>query len=190
MGGKSAAWSTVGGMLVAGGWWCWLDAVSYQAHVDNNVTMLFSFWLPGLLATLALMMFLAQSSRPLYEVDTWTPGTAGRVCLWYLVAFVVAISGESIAGLTTGDTRGLGEVVELRSTQPTSNQPTNPLKPPKPLSDWCGDCPLGAGIYKPGGQGGADHHLPRGRHGRPERVRGCIGATGGGVVWLIGRWPC
>ncbi|KAG7670689.1 hypothetical protein Ndes2526B_g00476 [Nannochloris sp. 'desiccata'] len=95
-------WSpVVAGALFGAAWWSWADAIVFE-HVSGAGSPPFKYCLPGIVATLALLLINLVSRDDLAEVSsTGDPGDNTRARAWLLFSFLLAISsvGGSIAVL-------------------------------------------------------------------------------------------
>ncbi|KAL4854493.1 Transmembrane protein 50 [Chlorella vulgaris] len=91
---------SIAGALFGAGWWCWVDAVATSSsHIP------FSQYLPGLIATFALVMINSVRRDELLSYDPYDEGTFCRSRFWLLVAYAVslgAIGGSVLVMLHNG----------------------------------------------------------------------------------------
>lgn len=75
------------GALFGAGWWFWVDAVAVSTqHIP------FSQYLPGLIATLALIMINSVRRDELLSYDPYDEGTFCRSRFWLLMAYGISLS--------------------------------------------------------------------------------------------------
>lgn len=86
---KAAAYGpTISGALFGGGWWFWVDAV---AASQTNVP--FVQYLPGLIATLALVMINSIRREELEDqYDAFDEGVFCRSRFWLFISYLVSTS--------------------------------------------------------------------------------------------------
>jgi hypothetical protein len=98
------------------GWFFFIDAV-LTAPADAKIG--FSKYLPGLAATLGLILINAVRLDEISSVDPWDEGVYCRSRVWLLVAYVVcaiSIAGATIIMLTAGASGvGIASVVQVAS---------------------------------------------------------------------------
>ncbi|KAK9820630.1 hypothetical protein WJX72_012547 [[Myrmecia] bisecta] len=92
------------GALFGAGWWCWVDTIVYSKAVKAE-NFPFTYWLPGFVATLALILMNLVSRDDLasYSDSYGDEGAATRARCWLFFAYVIAFSavGGSAAILIT-----------------------------------------------------------------------------------------
>merc|ERR1712093_168147 len=83
--------SAIAGVFFGIGWGLFIDSVAYSNHVHNNVDIVFGFWMPGIAATLFLLMMMPISSKAIGNTDAFSGGSPMAARLWMLVAFVLGL---------------------------------------------------------------------------------------------------
>ncbi|KAK9848556.1 hypothetical protein WJX84_001365 [Apatococcus fuscideae] len=84
------------GALFGAGWWFWVDACA-----ASGVNIPFVQYLPGVVATLALIMINCIRRDELQEYDAFDEGVFFRSRFWLLMSYIVSIAaiGGSVAVL-------------------------------------------------------------------------------------------
>lgn len=41
------------------GWWLWIDSVAYKNSKDDPVSVTFGHWIPGIVGTIGLIMYIS-----------------------------------------------------------------------------------------------------------------------------------
>jgi len=80
------------GALFGAGWWFWLDAIG---SADQKVP--FVQYLPGFVATLALLMINAVRREELQEYDAFDEGVFCRSRTWLFLSYVVSFGAVTAA---------------------------------------------------------------------------------------------
>ncbi|KAG2448465.1 hypothetical protein HYH02_006357 [Chlamydomonas schloesseri] len=75
------------GALFGAGWWFWVDAVCINHH-----KIPFDQYLPGLIATLALVMINCIRRDDLVEIDPFDDASFCRSRLWLFVSYIVSFA--------------------------------------------------------------------------------------------------
>uniref|UniRef100_A0A7R9V005 Transmembrane protein 50A n=1 Tax=Chlamydomonas euryale TaxID=1486919 RepID=A0A7R9V005_9CHLO len=75
------------GALFGAGWWFWADAVAL-----SPTKIPFDHYLPGLIATLALVMINLIRKDELAEIDPFDDATYCRARVWLFISYVVSFS--------------------------------------------------------------------------------------------------
>lgn len=81
------------GALFGAGWWCWVDTVATStSHIP------FSQYLPGIIATMALVMINSVRRDELLSYDPYDEGTFCRSRFWLLMAYGISLAaiGSSV----------------------------------------------------------------------------------------------
>ncbi len=98
------------------GWFFFIDAI---VIAPSTAKIGFAFYLPGLAATLALILINAVRLDEISSVDPWDEGVYCRSRVWLLVAYVVcaaSIAGATLTMLTAGASGiGIASVVQVAS---------------------------------------------------------------------------
>ncbi|PSC67051.1 transmembrane 50-like protein [Micractinium conductrix] len=90
-----AAWGpAVAGALFGAGWWCWADAYVYQ-HAVVGAAYPFKYNLPGIVATVAMIMINLLPRRDLMD-EGREEGEEFRARLWLFISFLIALG--AVAG--------------------------------------------------------------------------------------------
>lgn len=85
---KGKTWGPlVAGALFGAGWWFWADAV---ALADQKVPA--AHYLPGIIATLALVMINFIRRDELTDVDPFDDASFCRARIWLFVSYVISFS--------------------------------------------------------------------------------------------------
>lgn len=79
------------GALFGGGWWFWVDATA-----ASHTSVPFVQHLPGIIATLALVMINAIRRSELDEYDPFDEGVFCRSRLWLFISYIVSFA--AVAG--------------------------------------------------------------------------------------------
>ncbi|PSC73905.1 transmembrane 50-like protein [Micractinium conductrix] len=90
----------IAGGLFGAGWWFWVDAVAVSSTHKP-----FSQYLPGIVATLSLIMINSVRRDELLSYDPYDEGTFCRSRFWLLMAYgisLAAIGGSVVVMLHTG----------------------------------------------------------------------------------------
>lgn len=77
----------IAGMLFGAGWWFWVDAVACTSH-----KIPFDQYLPGIIATLALIMINCIRQDDLMEIDPFDDATFCRSRLWLFLSYIVSFA--------------------------------------------------------------------------------------------------
>jgi len=98
------------GALFSLGWWLWIDATVYancdcpDNHTPDNVKVLGTHYIPGIVSTIALIMINIVSWNDLNGDFMFGDGVSTKAKVWLFVSFIIAF-GALIAGCWIGVTR-------------------------------------------------------------------------------------
>lgn len=99
----------VSGALFGAAWWIWVDAV-----VCNVSPVPFLHYLPGLVASLAALMFNAVHRDELHDYSPYDEGAGCRSRTWLFLAYVLAFASLAASA---------GTLISDASTPNTSSWP-------------------------------------------------------------------
>ncbi|KXZ55178.1 hypothetical protein GPECTOR_3g324 [Gonium pectorale] len=85
---RGRTWGPIAsGALFGAGWWFWVDAVCISNH-----KVPFDQYIPGIIATLALIMINCIRRDDLVEIDPFDDATFCRSRLWLFASYVVSFA--------------------------------------------------------------------------------------------------
>ncbi|GAX76275.1 hypothetical protein CEUSTIGMA_g3719.t1 [Chlamydomonas eustigma] len=77
----------VSGVLFGAGWWFWADAIALSPH-----RVPFDQYLPGIIATLALVMINLIRKDELADIDPFDDASYCRARVWLFLSYVVSFA--------------------------------------------------------------------------------------------------
>ena len=90
---RASVGSLLGGLLFGTAWLLWIDGVS-SSHAEFGHSTHFSFWIPGVLQTLSLVMVNVINWQVLTEsAGLGDDGVAAKGKCWVFFSFMLAFSG-------------------------------------------------------------------------------------------------
>eukprot|EP01121_Diplochlamys_sp_Union-15-3_P019891 TRINITY_DN75_c0_g1_i4.p1 TRINITY_DN75_c0_g1~~TRINITY_DN75_c0_g1_i4.p1 ORF type:complete len:149 (+),score=23.77 TRINITY_DN75_c0_g1_i4:60-506(+) len=95
--------SYLSGVLFAISWWVWIDANAYHNTIKDPIRISFGHWVPGIVATIALVMINAVSWTDLqgFGLGSIDDDVQKRARIWLFVSFTVGF-GCLIASIWLG----------------------------------------------------------------------------------------
>ncbi|EFJ44911.1 hypothetical protein VOLCADRAFT_118500, partial [Volvox carteri f. nagariensis] len=85
---RGRTWGPIAsGALFGAGWWFWVDAVCISHH-----KVPFDQYLPGIIATLALIMINCIRRDDMIEYDPFDDATYCRSRLWLFLSYIVSFA--------------------------------------------------------------------------------------------------
>lgn len=119
---KLRRWAPVAaGALFGAGWWCFIDAIVFSKAILNEKVP-FVFWVPGVIATIAMVMINLVSREQLNSDDSSSDEDSDtKQRCWLFVSYLVAFGSVGGAGavfvkaVTNHDHVGLGVGVLLQA---------------------------------------------------------------------------
>lgn len=83
--------ATVSGALFGAAWWIWVDAVAVARAKGFGVVPA-DHYIPGFIATLALMMINGVRREDLTSSDPYDDGVGCRARAWLLISYIVSFA--------------------------------------------------------------------------------------------------
>lgn len=77
----------VSGAIYGAGWWVWLDAIATATHKISGIQ-----WIPGVIATLALLMINSVRRESLRAYDPFDDGSDCRMRFWLFISYIVSFA--------------------------------------------------------------------------------------------------
>ena len=126
---RASVGSLLGGLLFGTAWLLWIDGVS-SSHAEFGHSTHFSFWIPGVLQTLSLVMVNVINWQVLTEsAGLGDDGVAAKGKCWVFFSFMLAFSGIIGATPPTPPPPERTPSSTLQALTPASAPALDPLDP-------------------------------------------------------------